>query len=281
MHDHGRPALAFHIDDLAGSLAANLAMESTFATGAVLSGSVIANGAWLPDLVDRASRIDIDLGVHLALNSESAAFRWRPMTTNSVASGLLDADGFMWGDVPALRASADVGAVREELAAQIDAAQSAGLEISHLDHHMGAALAPEFVEVTADVAIAYDIPVLFPADIESYVAGVDWYDRDLGVLLEQRERLVGAGLAFADRFLIPLRYLGEPVRDVLEMMITKASPGLNYVSLHCAAGTDIEAIHPGDGAWRIEEHRLFADPGFVAWLKEQDVDLVDVRSRVR
>lgn len=271
--------LAFHLDDLAGSLAANVAMEDTFAAGAVLSGSVIVNGAWLPDLVARVAGIDFDLGVHLALTSESAAFRWRPLSSSSPAAGLVDADGYMWADVASLRAHAAPGAVAEELDAQITTAQAAGLTIGHIDHHMGAALAPEFVAATADVALAHRIPVLFPADVAGYVAGVDWFDDDLSVLEEQRTRLVDAGLAFADRFVIPLRSLGDPVRPVLESVAFDAEPGFGYVSLHCAAGLDISAIHPGDADWRIEEHRLLSDPGFVETLRGHGVELVDVRSQ--
>ena len=272
--------LALHIDDLAASLGANVALEETHRAGSVLSGSVIVNGAWLPDLVDRAADLDVDLGVHLTLNAESAAFRWRPLSTGSRTSGLIDPDGFMWPDVPSLRMHADPEAVRDELTAQIAAADEAGLVVSHLDHHRGAALAPEFVEATVDVAIAHELPTLFPADIAGYVAGVDWYDAELGPLQEQRERLVAAGLAFADRFVIPLRSLGEPVRPVLEAVVTDAMPGLDFVSLHCATDIDITAIHPGDGAWRIEEYRLLSDPEFVAWIRSSGVDLVDVRSAV-
>lgn len=275
-----RPLLALHIDDLGASLGANVALVETIAAGSVMSGSIITAGSWLPDLLERTSGLDVDLGVHLALNSESAAFRWRPLTTQSAAAGLVDADGYMWADVGSLRAHADPAAVRDELHAQIDVALAAGVDVSHLDHHMGAALAPEFVEVTVDVAIDRSIPMLFPHDIAGYVAGVDWFDADLGPLIEQGERLRSAGLAFADRFIIPLRHLGEPVRPVLEAMATTARPGYNYVSLHCAAGLDIAAIHPEDAAWRIGEHALLSDPDFVEWLRSQPVTLVDVRSHV-
>lgn len=273
-----RRRLVLHIDDLAGSLGANVALEATRAAGGVLSGSVIVNGPWLPDLVARVADLDVDLGVHLTLNSESAAFRWRPLSTNSRTSGLIDPDGFMWADVPTLRRHADPGAVGDEFRAQIASAAEIGLVISHLDHHMGAALAPEFVETTVDVAIEQRIPTLFPADVDGYVAGVDWFDTDLGALREQRGRLVEAGLAFGDRFVIPLRHLGELVRPVIEEVAEGALPGLTYVSLHCATGIDMEAIHPHDAAWRVEEYELLADPSFVAWMRSTDAELVDVRS---
>lgn len=274
------PVLVLHIDDLGASLGANEAMEATHSAGSVLSGSAIVNGAWLPDLVERASRIDMDLGVHLALTSESAGFRWRPLIGSSTSSGLVDDDGYLWPDVDSLRSHADPIAVIDELTAQIELALAVGLEPTHLDHHMGAALAPEIVEMTADVVEAHQIPVLFPADVAGYVAGVDWDDSELGPLIEQRKRLVAAGLAFGDRFMIPLRRLGDPVRVVLEEIVTEADPGFNYVSLHCATDADILAIHPDDGEWRIEECRLLSDPGFVAWIENRGVALTDVRSQL-
>ena len=120
-----------------------------------------------------ASNQASDLGVHLTLTSESRACRWRPISTTAHSSGLMDDDGFMWPDVPSVRRHAERRAVATEMRAQIDAALAAGIDVTHLDTHMGAAAAPEFVEIYLSLGREYRLPVLLPERIETYLAVLD------------------------------------------------------------------------------------------------------------
>ena len=133
------------------------------------SGSVMVPAAWFPEIAAAPNLSDLDLGIHLTLTSESAAFRWRPISTASRASGLIDGDGYMWSTVPPLREHAHPEAVEGEMRAQIDRALAAGIDVTHLDHHMGAALAPEFVDATVRIAMEYLLPVAFPSNIEGFL----------------------------------------------------------------------------------------------------------------
>ena len=72
-------------------------------------------------------------------------YRWRPLTRPSAAAGLTDRDGFLHPDVATVRARAAPEAVEAELRAQVEAALAAGIDVTHLDDHMGTVLAPEFV----------------------------------------------------------------------------------------------------------------------------------------
>ena len=69
----------------------------------------------------------------------------------------------MWPDVPALRRHAHKGAVEAECRAQIEAALAAGLDVTHLDTHMGAAAAPEFVDLYLRLGREFRLPVLLRA----------------------------------------------------------------------------------------------------------------------
>ena len=143
----GARVLIPHLDDVAVGPGANRAFVELAGKGFVTTGSVMVPCAWFPEIVDLAkARPELDLGVHLTLTSESRACRWRPISTTAKVSGLIDDDGYMWPDVPALRRHAHKGAVAAECRAQVEAALAAGLDVTHLDTHMGAAAAPEFVE---------------------------------------------------------------------------------------------------------------------------------------
>ena len=127
---------------------ANIAFQELSAMGACSAGSVMAPCPWSPEAVAmaRANRA-LDLGVHLTLNSEKQSYRWRPLTSPPRSAGLTDEAGYFWSTVPALRKHAAPEAVETELRAQIDAALAAGIDVTHLDAHMGAVMMPEFVDI--------------------------------------------------------------------------------------------------------------------------------------
>lgn len=212
----------------------------------------------------------MDLGVHLTLNAESAAFRWKPISTLASSSGLLDESGHMWATVPDLRENADPLAVRDELRTQIETAMDSGIDVTHLDSHMGAALCPEFVEHTVDLAIEYRLPLVFPRELDDFTATVELGEVDLQVMETQRSRAIEADVALGDRFIMPL-FGRRPGRceEIVREELSEAGPGVNYLSLHCADGSDITAIHPDDGYWRIEEYELFGREDFISWLQDR------------
>jgi predicted glycoside hydrolase/deacetylase ChbG (UPF0249 family) len=270
------PVLITHIDDVACSHSANVAMTELSAAGAVSSGSVMVPPSWFPEIAGHSRLQDLDLGIHLTLTSESAAFRWRPISTISRASGLFDDDGYMWARVPQLRRAAVPEAVEGELRAQVERALRAGIDVTHLDHHMGAALAPEFVEATVRVASEYRIPLLFPADLRGYLGVLDVGEVGMAVL--EDARLKAGELAVGDAFLMGLTYQQETdYRGVFARMLAGLPAGVTYLSLHCSSPGDIEQIHPKDAHWRIGEYHLFSDAGFLSWLRAQPLRLVGMR----
>jgi predicted glycoside hydrolase/deacetylase ChbG (UPF0249 family) len=280
-----RPVLIPHVDDLGVSHGANLAFVELSGLGFVTCGSVMPPCAWFPEMVALAKeRPALDVGVHLTLTSESRACRWRPISTASRASGLLDGEGYMWPDVPALRHHADRGAVETELRAQIEAALAAGLDVTHLDTHMGAAAAPEFATIYVALGREYRLPVLLTRDSASYdsVLAMGPIDRSF------YERLIadldGEGMPLVDRFAMGLAMRHVSCDETYRHMVGHAAPGVTFLSLHCNAPGDIEAMHPNDAAWRIAEYELFQDPDFLSWAAAQDVRLTgfrEIRDRYR
>lgn len=150
-----------HIDDIGVTLGSVVAMDQLAGSGFVTSGSIMAPCPWFPDVADLASRRpELDLGLHLTLTSESARMRWRPLST--------DDDGYMWSQVPALRANAHPDAIEDELEAQVAAAVQAGIFITQLDHHVGGSSGPELAEITMRVARRHHLAVLVPGDPAAY-----------------------------------------------------------------------------------------------------------------
>lgn len=264
-----------HLDDVGCARGSIAAFDELTQRGLVTSGSVIVPTKHFPDVVELVRRRpDLDVGVHLALTSESVSHRWSPLTDGA---GLRDGSGYMWARTSQLRDEASPLVVAAELRAQVDTALAAGLRISHLDHHMGASLAPEYLEVTVELAEHYGIPVLLPGDLESYYADVG-IDAAAPGVREVRADLAAKDLLVADHFSMGYNERHRPCREVYEELIADAPPGVTYLSLHCSVPGDIAEVHPGSAGWRVAEYELFRDPAFIAWVETWDGEIATTRT---
>jgi hypothetical protein len=267
-----------HLDDVGVCHGTNRAFVELAEQGFVTTGSVMVPCPWFPEIVDLAKeQPDLDLGVHLTLTSESRACRWRPLSTASRDSGLLDRDGYFWSTVASLRRHADRGEVEKEMRAQVEAALAAGLDVTHLDTHMGAAAAPEFVESYLALGRQYGLPVLLPRRIGTYLSVLDMGPIATGAYGGVLNRLGSEGVPLIDAFAMGLALRQRPCEHVYRHVIELAVPGVTYLSLHCSTPGEVERVHPNDADWRIAEYRLFDEPGFVDWIKAQDVHLLGFR----
>jgi chitin disaccharide deacetylase len=273
-----RPVLIPHVDDLGVSHGANQAFLELAGLGFVTCGSVMPPCAWFPEMVTMAKEWPaLDVGVHLTLTSESSACRWRPISTASRASGLIDGDGYMWPDVPSVRRHAKPAAVEAELRAQIEAALNAGLDVTHLDTHMGAAAAPEFAAIYVALGRDYRLPILLNRDSASYDSVLAMGPVERGFYDRLIAQLEGEGVPLIDRFAMGLGTSDLSCAETYRQIVEHAAPGVTFVSLHCNAPGDIEDLHPNDADWRIAEYRLFQDRDFLSWVAAQKVQLAGFR----
>ena len=144
----GYPAEArlviFHADDVGMCHGSNRAYIDLAGAGILKSGSVMAPCPWSPEIVKYAAdRPDLDLGVHLTLNSEWDAYRWGPLSTRDPGSGLIDETGNFWRRPPMTQSQLNVEAALVELRAQIELMKHFGVDFTHIDNHMGVTLRPE------------------------------------------------------------------------------------------------------------------------------------------
>ena len=144
--------------------------------------------------------------------------------------------------------------------AQIEAALAAGIDITHLDTHMGAAAAPEFAEIYLSLGREYRLPVLFPERIETYVSVLDMgpVDTDLYAQLQVEAR--AASMPAIDTFAMGLamRHLG--CEEAFRQMVEQAAPGRHLcVPALQHAGRGRAAASAG---CRVADRRVPAVRGF-------------------
>lgn len=273
-----------HEDDVGFCQGANDAFVELSRRGTVSSGSVMVPCPWFHDLAERVSGDDsFDVGVHLTLTSEHRGYRWSPLTRPTPAAGLVDDDGYMWRTVAEVRHHAEPDAVEAEWRAQIDRALSSGLAVSHLDAHMGAALAPEWCDRYVAVAVEYGVPAL----ITSTLAGYGPNNHLEGATEEQFASSVGAardaGMPIFDAVLETDfgRPRGAPVDYASMLTSADAEPGydLVYCAFHpCRPGPgEVERIDVDTSHVRTDEYHLFGSGEWAAWLAQQPFDVVTMR----
>ena len=142
-----------HVDDLGMSRAANAgglrAMDST-----ATCASIMVPCPGFEEIAEIArARPELDLGVHLTLNCEYEGYRWGPVCPD--ARSLMARDGGMWLTSRETVEHATPEDVERELRAQLDEALAAGIDVTHVDSHMGTVFDLRFVDVYFRIAREY------------------------------------------------------------------------------------------------------------------------------
>ena len=275
--------LVVHADDVCMCHGANSAFVALSHCGGITSGSVMVPCPWFAEIADLAQHDDrLDVGVHLTLNAEKAQYRWRPVSGVGRSSGLVDTDGYLWRSVADTRANAHPEAVETEWRAQIDTALAAGIDVTHLDAHMGSALGPEWCDRYIKVGIDYDIPVLLTRTLSSYgpnnhIVGVDDADFDRFVTQAQ-----AAGMPVFDEVLETDFSRPRDVPTAYEDMLTTPevlAHGLVFCAFHpCAPGPgEIEVIEPDCWHVRTDEYAFFATDEWLAVLDAHPFELTTMK----
>ncbi|MGL4650907.1 MAG: ChbG/HpnK family deacetylase [Caldilineaceae bacterium] len=273
----------FHIDDVGMCHGANVAFETLAISGAVSCGSVMMPCPWSLEMLQIArANPALDLGVHLTLNSEFVTgYRWGPLSTRDPASGLLDETGWFWPRPEHLHKQIVVPAAEVELRAQVEAAACAGLDFTHLDAHMGAALWGTLLRFYIELGFAFKVPVLLPRGQDAYSRSLNVTTLEPDAWNELVAEVEARGMPLVDAFRITPGYdaSGEGGRaDLYEQTLRDLPPGITFFSLHANAPGDIEVINPPRAHWRTFEYSWFQQPRLRALLAEEKIVPIGYRA---
>lgn len=165
----GTRAIILNADDFGMCHAANTAIVDLLTSARIDSSTVMVPCSWSPEaLAFAASRPDLDIGVHLVLTSEWARYRWRPLTGSGTS--LVDAAGFFPTDVLSVEQNASDEDVAAELSAQLQTALDAGVDVTHLDNHMGSVYGlvtgRDFLQPVFELAARHGLPFRLPRSMD-------------------------------------------------------------------------------------------------------------------
>ena len=259
-YDADARLLIINCDDVGSSHAANLACHEAMTAGVATSGTRMGPRARAREAVDMFA--GLDLGVHLTLTAEYPGYRWRSLTGGR---SLHDSDGFLPSTAAAVFARAQIDEVRAECRAQIEQALAWGVDITHLDSHMGAnQIDSRFLEVYVQLAQEYDLPLrMLGPDLEAM----------LGV--SGRAMAAAAGLVCNDEF---VSQWGRPTGELLRTALPELAAGVAEANVHPVLdGPELRGYDKKEPLIRIDDHAVVVDPATRRFLEDQGFRMISFR----
>jgi predicted glycoside hydrolase/deacetylase ChbG (UPF0249 family) len=227
--------LIIHADDVGCSHASNVASFEAMTHGSLTCASTLVPAPWFMETARLAEQHpDADIGVHMTLTAEYEMYRWRSMTGHP---SLHAPDGGMWRDVASVDQHVDVDVARIELRAQIEHALAMGIDVTHIDTHMGTVMTPKYMPAYVDLAIEFRVPIFFIRPSERRLAALG---AGAGVYAEQTSKLEAHGFPLLDNVIV--QTLSEVAPDDKERQFKAwfagLRPGLTHFLCHPAAPGD-------------------------------------------
>ena len=247
-------------DDLGSSHSANVAALEAVEKGVASSATLMVPCPWAKEGVELFQGKDV--GVHLTLTAEYPTYRWRSLTG---AASLHDADGTLPRTIQEVWAKAKLEDVRAECRAQIDQALAWGVDVTHLDSHMGTLqMEPRYYEVYLGLAAEYRLPVRMANK---------GADERLGFAMRAPAKELG--LEHPDAFFF--RW-GDNTKELLKRRVPGMGAGVTEFILHPVLdGPELRAYDLEAAQVRVDDHACALDPEVRAFLAAEKVEAISFR----
>ena len=247
-------------DDLGSSHAANLASLEAMERGIATSGTLMVPCPWAREAVELFAGKDI--GVHLTLTAEYPTYRWRSLTG---AASLHDDQGFLPRTVKEVRARADPAELRRECRAQIEQALAWGVEVTHLDSHMGAVQVDgRFFEIYLEMAETFRLPLRMLGEAV-----------DARLSFASRGPAAARGLVFTDQLFAEW---GRPTAEQMRTEFPKLAPGVAEFLLHPVRdGPELRGYDLTEADIRVADHACALDPEIAALIASEGLKPISFR----
>lgn len=264
--------LIINADDFGMNQATNTGTVKALRSGGITSTTVMVPCPWFMQAVDFAKKNpQANIGVHTTLTSEWRSYKWGPVIGATTVASLVDDMGYFHPDVPPLYLNAKIEDVEAEVRAQIDKAIKAGLDVTHIDSHMGAMqYAPGYHKLYIELAKDYNLPCRIAGRelMEQFGGGhlIDYAD-SLGVL--HCEELIMDG---------PSDTSEEGTAKYWKEQMSALKPGLvTEILIHCGQMTPEMEDTTGTALRRTMDTEFFAHPETLKWIREQGIELISYR----
>jgi len=267
-----------HTDDIGMCHASLQAFKDLWSFGTITSGAVMVPCAWFPAAAQMCrENPEIDMGVHATLNAEWEAYRWSPLSTRDPASGLLDAEGYFhqWQD--AVYQNAKPEAVDEEVNAQIERALAAGIDVTHVDTHLGTIMSPLFIQSYIRAAASRRLPSMLPRLDAKGVEVIGISDNERIFYEPIMQMLLESGVPMLEG--LTSMPLTEPngQLEIAKDLLGNLPVGITHFVLHPSIDTaELRSIAP-DWESRVANYNTFISDELKKFIEQEDITLIGYR----
>jgi len=239
-------------DDTGMCHAANAATIDSLERGLMTSATIMVPCPWFTEIARYAkANPEKDFGIHLCHTSEWQVYRWGPVASRDKVPGLVDSQGYLWPSVPEVYIHGKPEQALIEGRAQIQKALDAGVDVSHLDSHMGTLqLEPRYLQVYLQLAVEFDVPLRMPSQATAAAFGFP----------DLRSRFADKGIVFPDYFVYEeLKNEKKGVKQFWLNIVRNLKPGVTELYIHAAKPT--EELRHITNSWktRSEEYETFTN----------------------
>ncbi|MDP4098392.1 polysaccharide deacetylase family protein [Paenibacillus sp. P96] len=260
-------------DDFGMCHATNQAISRLLEKGVIDSTSIMVTCPWVLEAAAFVKQNPkTDVGIHLTFTSEWEHYKWGPL--NSQLSTLIHEFGYFPAATETVVANANPEEIREEAIAQIEFALRMGMDLTHIDNHMGSIY--HVTEILLDLCETYRLPLRF-----SKLSGMFLQHprhQEMVKLAEEK------GVLLLDHFeMLPFSLpAGEKAsyantKETVIRTIKALKPGLTEIVFHPSRDTkELKAI---TDTWQLRsfEYEVFRDKEVIRLLQKEGIRVVTWR----
>ncbi len=268
-----------HTDDIGMCQASVEAFADLWEYGLISSGAVMVPCPWFLEAAafSRANP-DVDLGVHLTLTCEYETYKWGPISTRDPQTGLLDDKGFFPRTSEEVGKNADPDAAFVELDLQIQRALAEGMNLTHIDTHMGSVAHPKFVQGYIQLAVKYGLTPMVPRmSLKALVADQGIDESTAQLVTGMINTLEDMGIPLIDQ--IASLQLEDPADRVAQakQALGSLEPGITHFIIHPAKDTP-ELRHITE-SWdcRSADYSTFLKDEVSNFIQNQGIQIIGYR----
>ena len=267
-----------HTDDIGMCQASLTAFIDLWESESISSGAIMMPCPWAKPAAEYCrTHPGVDMGVHATVNAEWDGYRWPALSTREPASGLMDKDGFLWQTSQETHANATPEAVATEIKLQVRKALDWGVDVTHVDSHMGTVIHPKFMQAYLQAAQQVRVPAMLPRGDTSMFTYMGMDAETAAGFATFIAQLEEQGLPLVDGLsMLPLDQ-PEGQLDTAKKMLGELPAGVTHFLFHPSADTpELRAIAP-DWPSRVANYRTFMDPELKKFIKDQGIQVIGYR----
>ncbi len=263
--------LIVNADDFGLNHSANVGTEKVLAAGVVASATVMVPCPWSSAAMAfaRENKDRVNIGVHTTLTNEWEHYKWGPVLGRNAVPSLCDARGFFHADVMPLYKHVDNDEAVREIKAQVERALEAGVDVTHIDSHMGA------MQYSAVLHERY-LRLAHELDLPCRMPGADQ-------LKKYGQKRLAAVAQELDVLHPDVLLMGDPPSiEATESWWKARMAGIETgkvteVFIHCAVDTPEMRATTGSTRRRVADTDFFAKPETRQFVLDQGIEIISYR----